>query len=229
MKVAVYSLTRDRLDYTKRNFQILRDKAGYDFDHFVVDNGSVDGTVDWLKANSSLFKKIIFLKENAGISVGSNRALGSIFNTGSYDLIIKMDNDCEVVTDNIILQMVEIFEDLKHDKIYASEYILSPRVEGIANQPSRYDFVQIGGRRIGRVGIVGGLFHVVPVNVYKDYRFPVDMPLARGQDDHFCDWFIKRGGRIGYVEGLEVQHYETTDGQAKRYPDYFKRKFKEES
>lgn len=232
MKIAIYTLTRDRLDYTKHCFNSLRDKAGHQFDHFVIDNGSHDDTQEWIveEIRSGRLRSIIRLPENKGISVASNLALNRICDLG-YDLIIKMDNDCEVISENLLGQIVEIYEDIL-SKPFNPSYVLSPRVEGINNQPARAAFESHGGRRIGLTGIIGGLFHIVPAKVYKAYLeqggYPEGLPKAHGQDDNFCHWVLSNGGKLGYIEGLIVNHYEGTDGQAKRYPDYFQRKFKEE-
>lgn len=225
MKIAVYTLTRDRLDYTKRSFKSLAEKAGCDYDHFVVDNGSEDGTVAWLVENEHKFKSVLCNDENKGISEASNQALEQIFIEDDYDLIIKMDNDCLVISDNMLSQIVEIYEDIPK---YAAEYIFSPYVKGINNQPSRAGYIMYARRRIGLTGIVGGLFHIVPFEIYKHYRYPEGLPKAWGQDDHFCNSLVQKGCNFGYIEGLIVEHMDTTDGQAKKYPEYFKRKFKEE-
>ena len=227
MKIAIYTLTRDRLEYTKHSFSTLKEKAWYDYDHFVIDNGSTDGTQKWLKANEDSFKKIILLPENIGISKGSNLALQAIYKAGQYDLIIKMDNDCEVVSDNILGQIAEIYTDAFNQE-FNCQFILSPRVEGISRQPKRDGGTQLAGRTVGYTSIVGGLFHIVPTKVYKKYTYPETLPKAWGQDDHFCHWAKKTGCKVGYIEGLVVNHFETTDGQARRFPEYFERKFKEE-
>ena len=225
MKVAVYTLTRDRLKYTQHCFETLQKRAGCAYDHFVLDNGSADGTQDWLRRNVGLFKHIHLLNENVGISAGSNRAIEMIQHSDAYDLIIKMDNDCEVISENMIGQMVEIFSDVQK---FSARFVLSPRVEGIVNQPTRARYTTLGGRRVGITGIVGGLFLVASVAVLCTYRYDENLPLAWGQDDMFCKWFKSQGGEVGYVEGLVVNHFETTGGQAERYPDYFKRKWAEE-
>lgn len=225
MRVAVYSLTRDRLEYTKYCFESLAAKAGYPYDHFVIDNGSEDGTAVWLKDNSKFFKHLILSDSNLGISAGSNLLLQNIVQRNVYDLVVKFDNDCEVVSENILGQMVEIFSEVGR---FSPRYALSPRVAGIINQPYRVRFTQLAGRRVGLTGVIGGLFCVIPISVAVHYKYPESLPLAWGQDDHFCKWFKSQGGEVGYVEGLIVNHYETTDGQCRRYPEYFKRKWKEE-
>ena len=229
MKIAIYTLTRDRLEFTKHCFGTLWSKAGESFDHYIIDNGSTDGTPQWLGTNGQQFKSVTYLSKNVGISVGSNLALAQIAAVGGYDLVIKMDNDCEVVTDEILKRIVKCFEELGK---YPA--VLSPRVEGIVHQPVRVcifkgitDKIK-GSFLIGATGIVGGLFHIVPWSIYKDYRYPETLPLAWGQDDDFCEWLRRRGVLTGYIEELVVKHYLTTDGQVKKYPDYFKRKKIEE-
>lgn len=230
MRVAVYSITRDRLDYTKICFASLQEKAGIEFDHYVIDNGSTDGTKEWLLHDYSynLNKSYLnyYLPTNLGISKASNKILDIIGNSGiTYDLIIKMDNDCLVQSENILGQICEVFTQAKN---FGPRFVLSPRVEGINRQPTRGRDIMLAGRRIGLTAIVGGLFHCVPADVYKLYRYPERLPLASGQDDHFCNWFKSNGGEVGYIEGLVVEHYEGTDKQAIRYPEYFKRKHQEE-
>ena len=220
MKVAIYTLTRDRILYTKRCFRSLWQNAGYPVDHYVIDNGSADGTVEWLANNKSRFALVVLCPENIGISRASNLALDIIGD--NYDLVVKMDNDCEIVTPNLVAEMVKVFRDAPRPMM------LSPRVEGINRQPKRAYTLTVGGYEVGRTGIVGGLCHWLPAQVYQRYRYPETLPKAWGQDDDLCDWCYKQGIEMGYVESLVVNHYETTGGQAQRYPEYFERKRREE-
>ena len=240
MRIAVYSLTRDRLAYTQACFQSLRQNVGMPFDHYVWDNGSEDGTREWLSRHHSdidvalsdgrrmKIRNSIYLNpSNQGISRASNYCLRQILQD-DYSLIIKADNDAFIRTPNILPQIVEVAQ------AAGENWILSPRVSGINRQPTRHRTVTIAGHPVGVTPIVGGLFHVVPAAVYRRYMdaggFPEDLPLAKGQDDHLCHWFkTTQRGNCGYIEDLEVEHYESTDGQAQRYPDYFQRKFREET
>lgn len=227
MRIAVYTLTRDRLQYTKDCFESLRKNAGMPFDHYVFDNGSTDGTQSWLDMQWE-DGRVAHYKNNGvniGISMASNLCLYEILKD-DYDLVCKMDNDCFVRTPNILPQICDVMK-------AAGEWILSPRVEGINRQPKRSSNHEIAGHPIGKTCIVGGLFHVVPASVYRAYMeqggFPEHLPKAKGQDDHFCHWFqTVHRGCCGYIEDLVVEHYESTDGQSKRYPQYFERKWREE-
>lgn len=222
MNVAIFSLTRDRLDYTRHCFAALLEKAGYPFDHFVIDNGSTDGTPGWLKGYSPHWLQL--MPKNLGISRACNICLDEITSQGGYDLIISMDNDCEVVTPNILEHIVGIYEAIGP---LDREYVLSPRVEGINTVVDRVRVEGLGGHPIGLTGHVGGLF-MARSAALMTYRYPEALPLASGQDGHLTEWARNGGAFVGYVEDLRVNHYETTNGQARRYPEYFERKFKEE-
>jgi hypothetical protein len=223
MKVAFFTLTRDRLDYTRHCFKVLREKAGYPFDHFVVDNGSTDGTQDWLLEQRDL--TIVQLnRENLGISRACNQALERILQ-GNYDLIIKFDNDCEVVSADILRKLVEVYQSIPP---FFAKFMLSPRVDGLKTPITRLGEVKLGDHTIGITTIIGGIFQPVPAECYRIYRADEALPFAAGQDEHLTDWFSRMGGIIGYIEDLVVNHYETTMGQEERYPAYFARKFGEE-
>lgn len=221
MRIACYSLTRDRLEYSKRSFASLQRNAGAPYSHFVLDNGSTDGTRNWLRwGHKPHWLKL--LPENVGIAAGANMALDAIFAEGDWDLVIKMDNDCEVLSKNIIFQFCEIFAAIKK---WGNKFVLSPHVKGIINQPERKSFRGLAGRRVGITGIIGGLFHVVPGEVYKEFRYTPMTPRGGYNDSYFCDWFRRlKGGEVGYVEGLAVLHMDTTKGQVQAHPDYTERK-----
>lgn len=226
MKIVVYTLTRDRLWSTTPCFASLREKAGAPFIHLVIDNGSQDATVDWLRR---MYKpdELIALPENVGISRASNLALDVIFKKHpDVDLIVKMDNDCLIESENILLHVTKLSAELF--KPFSSRWVVSPRVEGIVNQPVRVRSFWTANYSIGVTSIVGGLFHVVPAAIYRDYRYPESLPLAWGQDDDFCQYVRFNGGRVGYVENLVVQHYLGTHGQSEKDKAYFERKHKEE-
>ena len=220
MRVAIYSLTRDRLVYSRACFQALRERAGYPFWHHVLDNGSQDGTQEWLRSEyrPAWFKPEC---ENLGIARAANIVLAGL-KEKAPDLVIKCDNDCMAVSEGIVARLVQVFEQT------GSNWVLSPRVVGIDHQPKRQPEIRLAGHPVGPTSIIGGLFHCVPAEIYFSYRYDETLPLARGNDGHFCAWLQRQGVRVGYVEDLVVEHYETTGGQARRFPDYHARKRQEE-
>lgn len=227
MKVAIYTLTRDRLEYTKHCFEMLDLMAGHPFDHYVIDNGSTDGTVPWLnrwfeaKPDS---RRVFFNPKNYGNCVGNNQAVAMI-GPERYDLIIRMDNDCEVKTKGTVAACVDLYTKLKSMGHFLT-YIVSPRVTGIVNQPPRLNEMHVNGFRLGIVGNIGGLFRVIPAPLLAQYQWPTEMSIVAGEEC-VAAWHRSRGGYVCYLEDYEVYHYETTGGQQARYPEYHQRKVAE--
>ena len=228
MEIAVYTMTRDRFAYSVVCFDRLRETAGCAFDHYVLDNGSEDETPVWLRELLDI-GQITWLElapENLGISAGESRLLKEIAGSGvDYDVVVKMDNDCYVRSEGALQRIAEIVVGAPE---FGPAWVLSPRVEGIVRQPTRLRVTQVERARVGVVSILGGLFRATPAELALRYEPDGSLSKAWGQDEDFCRWVRSVGAELGYVEGLVVEHYETTDGQAKRYPDYFARKYEEE-
>lgn len=213
MNVAVFSLCRDRLDFTKHCFQTLRANAGCHFDHYVLDQGSTDGTGEWLE-NQGV--RLTSLTENVGISRGLNTLLDE---AGlGYDVYVKFDNDCELLSRNTLAHACEIVTTWP-------DWIVSPKIEGLNQPPGVEEFVQIGPVRLGRVGMIGGIFQAVPGWVFqKGYRHDEDNPTWGMDDVGLGSWFQGQGGKLGYMLGYIANHYQTTEGQKQTYPEYWERK-----
>src|SRR3990167_3889238 len=221
MKIAIYTLTRDRLLYTKQTFVSLWEHAGYPFDHFIVDNGSTDGTPEWLTENAGRFRALLLQPENRGISSGSNIALNTIRDMGAYDLVVKMDNDILVLTADLLARIVSLctFCDM-------SRWLLSPAwtADSATYPPVRVDYHEFGAYRIGRTGQAEGGFQIAHVSTTAEYRYPMTLPLARGQDSDFSEWFRRQGGECGYIENLLLHHIGWVNGDMRsRWPEYYER------
>lgn len=68
-----------------------------DFEVIVVDNGSRDGSVNWLQALQYPWLKLVLLDRNTGFGIANNRG----FNISSGKYIVILNNDTEVPPDFI--------------------------------------------------------------------------------------------------------------------------------
>lgn len=222
MRVALITMTRDRVDYSRHCFATLEQNAGCDFDWYVLDNASTDGTPDYLKtwacATTSV-RSVHFSKENIGICAGANSLLDYL-DPERYDCVIRYDNDCEVTQPGTLKACAEL----------AANYgaIVAPRVNGLNNPPETLFTVSLGGEFVDETRILGGIFMAIPSFLFWEYGYRYDEtnPLASG-DEAIVPWWRARGGVCGYLHGFTVNHYETTEGQKARYPEYERRKTRE--
>jgi GT2 family glycosyltransferase len=213
VKIAVLTLTRDRLDYTQHCFDALQRNAGCLYDHHVLDQGSTDGTRAWLTEQPHL--NVHALNKNLGVGGGINYLLDKI-NPMNYDVIVTFDNDCELTQPNTIRDLCSIVDD--------TNAILSPRILGLNNPPPTLRRLAAGDDIILETTHLGAICRTAPAWVFDDFRFPDDLPLWGGDEGALCGWFREKGGTCGYVERLEAWHYEGTDGQHERFPEYFERR-----
>lgn len=229
MKIAIYTLTRDRLEYTREFLRLLEANAGCEYDHYILDNGSEDGTAAWLVGclDKTPHFQVILQPENLGISKASNICVREMLDRGVYSLIVKMDNDLALCYPGTLAAVANIYSTCPE----AERWVLSPRVTGINNQPRRVRTHELAGHPIGVTAIVGGLFHAVPAPIYRQFMdaggYDDTLPKAHGQDDQLCDWLARNGYAKGYIEDLEVEHMRGTNQQALDHPEYHIRKIAE--
>ena len=223
-KVAIFSLTYDRLEFTKKCFESLYKTAGYPFDHFVVDNGSTDGTQDWLMDEYDS-KHVRTFKVNKGISIASNQAIEDIKFQGDYDIIVKVDNDALFITPDWLKTMVKIWKS-NH------RLVMSPYVQGLRDNPGgapRIGWGWIAGEYLGMTKHIGGLVHFVDADAYKEWRWDEKDFLHGMQDLEFSQYLMLNGYQMGYLENYFVEHCEGTVGQEKKFPSYFERRKKDKT
>jgi len=210
MKIAIFTLCMNRLDYTKLFLKSLKKKTKLKYDHFIIDQNSNDGTPKYL---DNKLVKLYLLQKNIGINRGVNFALDRI---GSrYDVIVKLDNDVEIQTESWLKKIIDVL---------GKKEVLSPYVLGLRD--NRGGVFRIGHdkeRNIGFTPFIGGICMVAHKNAWEDsqgWEFPV--PLHAGGDKNFCERLSLDGYRFGYKEDVIIKHIDNTEGQELKYKDYFK-------
>lgn len=226
MRIAVLTLTRDRLAYTQHCFAELQRLAGCEYDHYVLDQGSQDGTVhwlaEWLRSADALHRRtVIYRPENIGIHHGFNHLLGIALRNGIYDVVVTFDNDCELLMRDTIRDLCEL--------ALAGPAILSPRIQGLRSPQTPTGEFVIDGDMVDEVPILGAICRAVPADVFttEEFRFDESLVPWVGDETTLCAWWRHRGGRVGYVRRFAANHYRTTDGQHEDYPEYFARRVAE--
>jgi glycosyltransferase involved in cell wall biosynthesis len=216
-RVAIFSITYDRLTYTKKSFKSLKDTAGYPYDHYVIDNGSTDGTVKWL---SNYNANVLYNMKNEGISKASNDIVEEI-KKGDYDIIVKWDNDCIGLTKGWLAKMVDIWQ---------SNHMmsLSCYVQGLKDNPGgapRLGFGTVKGELVGVTKHLGGIGHFVDAKAYNTFKWDENSFLHGVQDTEMSQYLQYHGYSMGYLENYFVSHGpQGTERQKKDFPDYFQRR-----
>jgi len=188
MKICVFTMTRDRLPYTKRMFQQLKN-CGVKYTHVVLDNGSKDGTREWLEKQNDI--DVHFSDDNLGLWKGIEMIMYATDNFKGYDYVIKIDNDMEFLEDGWLKKLIDKYKENDFD-------ILSPFVEGVCNGKGGVPR-ECFENGIGIVPHVGGACLLTTPKFY-DEELPNGY-MATGWDTWFCT-----GLRCGIVENIHVKH-----------------------
>ena len=214
-RVAIFTVHYDRLDYSKKTYEEMKETAEYPFDWFCADNGT-DGTYEWLKSVDTTY--CVKYKENVGLTKASNELIDAIVKS-KYDIIIKIDNDVEFITYGWLKDIVKMWE--RNHLIY-----ISPYVEGLLDNPGgaiRIGRAMIGNDLIEVTQHIGGIFAAIDGKAYTDFRWKEKM-LHGYQDLEASTDFVKQGYMPCYFPKHIIRHRDTTLGQQNKYKDYFERR-----
>lgn len=229
-KVLVIIVTYNAMQWAERCFRSLR-KSSHLPDIFVVDNGSTDGTQDFIK---KYYPEVIFQqsKENLGFGKANNIGLLYALNN-NYDYVYLLNQDAWIM-ENTIERLINI------SKIYTGYGILSPlqmeanmqhldknfkaKVCSWESSPDLLDSI-----------LIGPLLEVIPVHsimaahwfmtrecILKIGGFSPTFPHY-GEDDNYLDRALFKKIKAGIVPTLKVVHDRENriiSKQKQMYMDY---------
>ena len=191
MKVAAITITYNRLDLTKKTVESFNNKTSVDF-HLFVDNGSTDGTKEYLKDFNH-----IELEKNYGIAYAFREAVNSL---KGYDFILKLDNDIETVTDDIIKKMLYFYKN--NDMNYVCSPVdlnLDPKY-----RPASLGKAVVNNCLVEFVTHTGGAFQLIPYPVCQklvnEYRH------LKAGDYMIGKYYRMLKYKPVYLTDLEIRH-----------------------
>jgi glycosyltransferase involved in cell wall biosynthesis len=164
---------------------------------------------------------------NVGLAKGWNACINMIKNSeeGPYDIVVKVDNDAELMTDGWLKAMIDIFD--RNRRV-----CLSPYVEGLDGLPGgvlrqrisgESPYMQINDYILGIVPHLGGIVYATPMEIWDAFRFDED--AAPGNKDVILSNYANQNGyHLFYCEEYRVYHIDGSKGQEKKFPEYFKGK-----
>tara|TARA_R110002074_G_scaffold402324_1_gene607084 strand:- start:152952 stop:153683 length:732 start_codon:yes stop_codon:yes gene_type:complete len=243
MIISIYTFTMGRETYLSRLLDsvvreadcLLKVNPNATIEHKIVTQGiqnldtlaAVKTMVDGIGDNTPNYKaSVVEFEANLGIAEGMNKILPTL----KGDLIIKMDDDCLIISTDFFQRVLDVHK-LKPNAVF------SPYPVGLINNPggvpSKSHEVVKGEYfdtyyTLRGVGHIGGFCRVSPGNT-KDWTFAPDLlPGISGNEDGQHSTKARQAGmHMYYLENaIVVEHQESTLGQHQRYgEDYFKGRF----
>lgn len=222
-RVAIFMITYDRLEYTQRTIESLKKSTKYPYDLYVFDNGSTDGTKEFLEtlAKTGELAWVESSPDNKGLTLGSNACIDAIMEH-DYQLVGKVDNDVEFMTKGWLETFVDLWK--RNHNLY-----MGPYPEGLVDHPGgapRVGHSTMGPYWVEVVEHLSGFCAFIDARAYKDFRWS-DQFLHGQQDSEASKAFRDKRYMPMILPQHRVCHLNTTDGQQREYPLYFERRKKE--
>ena len=85
MKISIITCTYNRLDKLKRNIQSVISQNYDNYEHFIIDDGSTDGTEDYIKKLQD--KKIVYYRSEKNLGQPNAMFKSNVLNNINGEII----------------------------------------------------------------------------------------------------------------------------------------------
>lgn len=217
--IAVYMITHDRPDETTAAIKLLRNRAGCDFDLYVVDSGSGPVLQNRLAGmeTEGLIDNLVMADQNIGQNLAANIALDEI-QKGDYRWIVCWSPDVYPKTRRCLKKLVRASEAFFSAGV---SVILSPKVSGGITPES---FTATGddiGFPYHEVDYLKGYVRVHPAGFFREFRFNKFGALGSGECLDVKDQSVEQNMPHIVVENIKVRHVgDDEPGLIARYVGY---------
>jgi len=213
-EVAIITRAYNRLEYTIKVIQSVYENTNYPhYKHIIVDNGSTDGTREWLnwikKLNCERYNKIVpcLVKENYGDWGGMIH--GAKTHGKDCQFIVQLDNDIEI-SKGWLSALIEVAERGKYDGVMLKRTGVKNQIKTIKD-----DTWKLNDGRIVKLGIVP--FVVACYICPSQYFFSVCNNVVRCRD------FGKfKGGKCAKIKSMTCYHIDGWNEKNKTYNQHLK-------
>ena len=214
-KVNIVMATYNRLESTKKSLPSLIETASDNIKYMisVVDNGSSDGTPDYLNQlfNEGKINNLLLLDENIGVSRAHN-IMWKLYD--DIDFYNKVDNDMFFKKKNWINEAIHIYDN--SPELGAVGYLCNYQ-----NQHPVVNNDKVSYRR--SIGNIGGACFFVSKNIHKKIGFWCEKYALYGEEDaDFCMRLYRSNLSTAYLMDMDVM-----ENIPEHWEDYIK--FKRES
>ena len=164
--IPVLYTTYNRLEYTKQTLPRLFEATPEGLIH-IVDNGSTDGTVEWLEAWLTTARNFVLhiFPQNMGISA----AMNWFFNKNpSHSWVAKVDNDTSV-PDGWLSKLIKAAQEGGADVVQAAHYFLISRCKDWTELEHWGSLVDVSDGKLVFYPYVGGSGIVIKRQIIDEF------------------------------------------------------------
>jgi GT2 family glycosyltransferase/tetratricopeptide (TPR) repeat protein/2-polyprenyl-3-methyl-5-hydroxy-6-metoxy-1,4-benzoquinol methylase len=206
---SIVMLTNNQLEYTKLCLSSIRCRTDEPYEVIIVDNGSTDGTVDYLRNVDGV--RLIVNPENRGFPAAVNQGIAA----ARGDYILLLNNDCIVTTGWLarLLAAIESAPDVglagpcsncvSGEQQIAVDYEQLSDVDGFAWEWAKRQ----AGRRVETDRLVAFCLLVKRSVIDRIGVLDERFGLGNFEDDDFCRRALAAGFKAVIAQDAFVHHF----------------------
>lgn len=216
---SIVIVTCNRLNFTRQTLESIFAHTDYPYELIILDNGSKDGTVEYLKSiqDHPQISQIIYFPNNLGKPGAANHG----FALSKGDFVIGLDDDLFVPPGwlSVVVEAIRTIPQLGWFAI---------NLENFSNQPGY--FRPEYERRFGAFVIqetpgVAGFCVAMSRSTYQLLGGYTEGSFYGIEDSDLLNRCRARGLLVGYLMNVVGIHYGGTDYENALYPDYMEYKY----
>lgn len=214
MTITIAFLTHNRRGVVSRCFRSLlptlleRD----DVDWLILDNGSTDGTAEWLLKLAKRYPRVRVILSAVNLGVGGGRQ--RLFDEATGDVIVSLDSDVEAVRADWLEQLTAPLADPSVGVVGCAGHFVMPGW-------SHY----VPGTAAGVVDVVAGYCQTFRRAIAADFTFdPVFYPYFH-EDSDFCLWVRSQGYSILHTGNIGLRHVYSNSANASTEDGHRKQRY----
>lgn len=164
------------------------------FHHTIIDQGSIDGTIEWLRSNQRQYKyDIVSFNENRGVSWAHNY----VWRNYPGEHYLKLDPDVIIDKPGWLTQMVKVAEEnpTKVGNI------------GLNFEPHEFNLIALSDIQVEQKnGNIGGACSLIPNYVNKELGYWDVLSELYGEEDALMGLRVEIAGRMNLYLHERMAH-----------------------
>lgn len=196
MLIDIVTQTFNRLEFTKQCLEGIRSRTKTPFRLIVVDNGSADGTIEYLQGlrGEGVITHLVLNEENMGLMIPKAQGFAYV----ESDLFVVTDSDCvpPLLEPDWLSRLAALMGKYRG---YAQ---IAPRGPGTKDSPSDGTIMTVGN--IPNIFVMNRRSAIEEIGGYDD------KVVMRGQDAAICSRLKAAGWKLGRVVDMWANHLTET-------------------
>jgi len=124
MNMSIITVVYNNIDFIESNLNSIHNQTYKDIQHIIIDGGSRDGTLEYLRSNHG-YPLTLVSEQDDGIYDAMNKGI----NLAEGDVIGFLNSDDIYTDESILKKITTVFRDIDTDSVYGDLHYVDPSLK----------------------------------------------------------------------------------------------------